>query len=85
MQTDGTLALETAEADKAEGQTKKKVGIFPVWLAEKITLHYYNDYLRDHGVISQREWLAMYHLIEKEMKKKEPKQKQEGTGPHDGE
>lgn len=34
-----------------------------VWLQKELTLLYYNRYLRDRGIITEREYLRMGHLI----------------------
>ena len=36
----------------------------PEAIACQTWLHYYNDYLREHGVISEEEWRKMRYLIE---------------------
>lgn len=37
----------------------------PEILARQTWLHYYNDYLREHGVITEEEWRKMRHMIER--------------------
>ena len=32
--------------------------------AEAIWLHYYNNYLREHGIITEDEWRKMRRLVE---------------------
>lgn len=36
----------------------------PEALARQIWLHYYNDYLRDHGIITEDEWRKIRRMIE---------------------
>lgn len=38
----------------------------PEALVRQTWLHYYNDYLRAHGVISEDEWRKMRRLIERD-------------------
>lgn len=38
----------------------------PEALVRQTWLHYYNDYLRAHGVISEDEWRKMRRLIEQD-------------------
>lgn len=37
----------------------------PEALARQTWLHYYNDYLREHGIITEDEWRKMRHLIDR--------------------
>lgn len=37
----------------------------PEALVRQTWLHYYNDYLRAHGVITEEEWRKMRRLIER--------------------
>lgn len=37
----------------------------PEALVRRTWLHYYNDYLREHGVITEEEWRKMRRLIDK--------------------
>ena len=37
----------------------------PEILARQTWLHDYNDYLREHGVITEEEWRKMRHMIER--------------------
>lgn len=43
-------------------QTIKKS---PPELARQTWLHYYNDYLREHGIITEDEWRKMRRMIER--------------------
>ena len=36
----------------------------PEVLVRQTWLHYFNDYLREHGVITEEEWRKMRRLIE---------------------
>ncbi len=47
-----------------DSQQRKKL------VAEEIWLHYFNDYLHDHGVISEREYLRMKLTIDQHCSKK---------------
>ncbi len=38
--------------------------LFPEAISQKIWLNYYNDYLLEHGVITEIEWRKMRTLIE---------------------
>lgn len=38
-------------------------GVFPEQTVRQTWLHYYNDYLRDKGIISEDAWRKMRRLI----------------------
>ena len=49
-----------------EGRPLQTVSeLLPETFARRTWLHYYNDYLREHGVITEEEWRKMRRLIER--------------------
>lgn len=38
-------------------------GVLPEQAVRQTWLHYYNDYLRDKGIITEEEWRKMRRLI----------------------
>lgn len=47
------------------GRPLQTINKSPPELARQTWLHYYNDYLREHGIITEDEWRKMRRMIER--------------------